>query len=1231
MLKTLSDCSIGVLHNVNNLHFNVNYAELSKVEFDVPFYADGKKNPLYSQLTGRKQIFTKDMGIYVLMNPQIVGTGDKEVKKCTGYSLEYTFSDKMFFLEEGTYNLWDPINTKDTILGRIIELDPTWSVGDIDSSLLSGGRRYRTFDEYKGRALDFCYNDAPEKFQCLFVFDPYEKKIHLIDAVKEVSAVPVYLDYHNLLESVDVKELSEEVITKLYPYGADGLSIREVNPTGKAYIVDLSHYMEAGDISPAVAERIRGWQIEIRNRKMEYTGIVSMRASATSQLILEEALLTDLQGELSALVGQQNVTVQAHAMESSESGKANQQSTLDSINADIAAKKSEISAEEQKILQIESSINEYTNRLSAITAALSMENYFTSEEMDEIRPFLIEDEVEENTFIASTVDSTMPGEMSKLNGLVSISSSIVKNLPLPTDGKNLYSIDGGIVSTPYLTANIIRGTLEVTNGTGEFVMSLYVASGNRSGDSFPSGLVTLSGHCSAVTTDAPSDAIGMSIGATVSFSASNANLFFTANVSEYQRYAVAENLYDYGVNILDERSWPGFEYSIDAANPLYIDELSPIAERLEFGRGVYVNIHQLMDDDMAEIATFSARAESDTTDSVRIATLIGLELGYDKPDNFSFIFSSRFRRHDEAATLLDTIESGYSSGRSFDAGKYIYNQAANKTSQITQFMNSALDAGKNTIIGASNQSVIIDGNGLQIGGDENYQIRMVDRMIAMTDDGWATAKLAIGRFALPGGGNYWGINADLLAGKLLIGNSLVLENPTDDGVMQFKVDETGAWLYNSVFSLAHDGGGKLLIHPKYGIAGGMSNLYTTDGTTVTPSFIDSGGELILDDDGLPENANLLFDIRDGSAYFRGKIYAEDGVFSGRLEAATGTFKGELSAATGTFSGELKAATGSFSGEISGGSININDRFKVDSTGHLTASSGTFSGTVSGATYLDSGGNNMMDAGRFKADYLSLKGLTVTDSSGNTSFSVGTNGNIVINGTVSGNINMGSGSTINWGNVSNENLDQNPAYTLANTANTAAGNASTAAQNANTAAQNASAAAQAAANAAGAANTNAIAASDLARAIANGTYSNGTFINGTTIYSPTIYSNAFNVIPVSTDNCSGSFNLYSYFGGRLQHFLQIRYLDTGAYPLVDFYSPGQAYAKWAFTNTEMYGTFNFGGTTGSAVVKFRGSVDFSGATVTGLAATTVSASNVTGLDTYIANYLAAHPPIAVFGS
>ena len=335
------------------------------------------------------------------------------------------------------------------------------------------------------------------------------------------------------------------------------------------------------------------------------------------------------------------------------------------------------------------------------------------------------------------------------------------------------------------------------------------------------------------------------------------------------------------------------------------------------------------------------------------------------------------------------IEQSYSTSRRFDSNKYIYNQVASQASAVSKFMNGSLDAAVNTIIGATNQSVVINGAGIQVGGDSPYKIRVVDSMIAMSDDDFQTAKVAIGRFASPDVGEYWGVNADVIGGKLLVGNNLVIENQNDQGIMQFRVDSTGAWLYNSTFVLAKDAGGKILIDPEYGLAAGTGELYDTNGTTVIPSFIDDDGDIILDADGMPENANFYIDSKTGDIYLRGTVHATDGVFNGTVYATDGKFTGTVYATDGEFTGAIHATSGEFSGTIkaatlegtlkgnasgSGGaiegvSLNIgNGAFTVDINGNVVIKNGSISwGAVTGTEEIDDRITNAQNAADGAAD------------------------------------------------------------------------------------------------------------------------------------------------------------------------------------------------------------------------------------------------------------------------
>lgn len=972
LLQTADERTIGTLPNVANLKITVNFSETSEISFDLPAYSDGVPTPLYDKVVGYKVIRTEHYGIFLLMKPEISGDGIEEIKSVTGYSLEKKLENKQFFLEEGTFNFWNPATPDDTILGRILEVSPGWKAGYVAPSLIG---RYRTFDQYDDYALSFLYDDAMDTFRCVVVFDVYNKTINAYDADDDVSTLPIYLGFDNLVTDLDITELTDELVTAMTPSGADDLDIRQVNPTGTNWIYDISYFIENGDIPSALAEKWTEWQKSVLNRQEYYKGLVGLRASATARLLSEQAKLVDRKAELDDLTNQQSVTIQALALETTADGKASQQKKLDEINANMEKKKKEVADQEAVVADIKTTLDasnpdSYPAQIKAVNDELKLTAFFTADEYALLRHYFIEQPLSDDTFVASDVDTAVTGESSKVtNGAIAISDSTLAQVDFGEIKKKMYTIAGGtavVTAANKMSISIIRGTLEHKTGD-EFVFSLYCGEMKIGEKTAPSGLITLTGTLSNLKNDVhevnDKEVITYE-GTSLSFDITTADLYMTTNVSDYQKYSVEMELYDHAVKTLADVASPTYEFSVETGNFIWAQEFEPFRKGLELGKGVYLRLHN---------------------DEVITPVLIGFDLDFEDQEKLSLTFSNRFKRHDNVANLKEMIENSYSSSRSFDAAKYTYNQTANQASKVSEFMNSSLDAAVNSIIGAKNQSVRIDGAGLHIGEpDSPYQIRIINGMIAMSDDGFQSAKVAIGHFATDELGDHWGVNADIIGGKLLIGNGLVIEAPNDDGVMQFKVDATGAWLYNSTFVLAKDGGGKILIDPRYGIASGKGDLYTTNGTTVTPSFIDENGKIVFDDDitlkglKIPKGTNFYIDANDGKAYFRGNIYAEDGIFNGTVYAKDGEFTGKITATSGEFSGELKGASGTFSGTLKAGkidggmisgtiksdektggalegvSLNIgNGAFQVDSSGNVTIKSGNISwGAVTGTDEID---------------------------------------------------------------------------------------------------------------------------------------------------------------------------------------------------------------------------------------------------------------------------------------
>ena len=955
-LQTLDGRPIGTIPYVSNLNFHIKFSELSEMTFQVPRQVDGGHNPLYDAVTGYKLIYTQSYGVYVVVDPVEESDGISDIKTVTCYSREKMLDAKRFFLAEGTYNFYNPASPSDTLLGMILESAVGWSVGYVSPTLYG---RYRTFDDYDDYLLSFIYGTAPDKYRCVFVFDPYEMTINVYDADEERPSLPIYLDFDNLVTNLKVDEISDELVTAMRPYGADKLDIRAVNPIGTNWIYNISYFIENGSVGEELAAKWRTWQTEVESSRVTYNGLVGLQASTNAALIAEKAKLTDMNGELQDLINQQSVTIQTQATEKTDAGKESQQTLLDEINDQIAAKKAQIAQQEAAIADLESRLDpdnesSYAAQIASIATSLSLENYFSNEEQTILSHYFIEQDMTDETFVSTSVNTAITGATYNLDDTtLSVTNASVVKVYVDGFDKTIYAITSGSFKTVGalgISCDIVRGTLEVANDNS-FVMSVHAGAISTANASSSGGMLTISGTASSLSDDTAEKSESEIVtveGSAITLSATTGSLYLTADMNEYQKYSVQLSLLDHATKTLADVSTPTYEFSVDSGNFIFAKEFEPFKNSLELGKGVYLRIS----DDL-------------------VITPIAIELEFDFEDqaDFSLVFSNRFKRHDNVATLKYMLDKGYSSGRKFEADKYIYNQAANQMYGVTEFMNNSIDAAVNTIKAASNQSVVMDGSGLHIGGDGKYQMRLVDKMIAMTDDGWESAKLAIGLFSAPEIGEYWGVNADVIGGKLIVGNNLIVENDP----MSFRLDSTGAWLYNSTFILQEQSNnGQMMLHPKYGLAAGTSSIYTTDGTTVTPSFIDDDDEVQLDKDGMPVNTNFFLDLRTGKVYLRGNIYAED------IYVQNGTFNGTV-----------------------------------------YATSGKFEGVVQASDFLASDGTSMLDElGKFKSDYLDLGNITIDGTTGNITMSgsIDMGGSITMDGgiTLSGNINFANASSINWG-------------------------------------------------------------------------------------------------------------------------------------------------------------------------------------------------------------------------
>ena len=259
LLKNLNGNIIAPLNPVLEIQGTLSFNETSEINFKIPKFYNGKETLAYDAICGMRIVEWMDIGRFVLVNPKITDEGIREVKECTMYSLEYELTYKKLSLENNTYNFYNPATPQDTVLGIIVnEYATDWSVGEVDSELLG---KWRTFEVSDANVLDFMRSTLQETYNCIFDFDTFNRKINVRYADKDVARQPVYLSTDNLLNQIQIEEDTEQIVTSLDINGAEGVTIRSVNPMGINKIYNLDYFMANDyDFTDEMKTKYQNWK-----------------------------------------------------------------------------------------------------------------------------------------------------------------------------------------------------------------------------------------------------------------------------------------------------------------------------------------------------------------------------------------------------------------------------------------------------------------------------------------------------------------------------------------------------------------------------------------------------------------------------------------------------------------------------------------------------------------------------------------------------------------------------------------------------------------------------------------------------------------------------------------------------------------------------------------------------------------------------------------------------------
>lgn len=815
ILENAGGTVIGVLGNAMKVSLDLKYNETSTLEFELPDHVDGVKDAFYDAVIGMRVIQMPGIGRFTLVSPEEEDDGVRKIKQCKAYSLEYEFVYKKLTVAEGTYKFWDSDSSarSDTILGMIMELMPSWSVdSNVPDTLVN---KYRTFEVSNENLYNFIKDTVQKSYGCIFDFDTLTRTVYIRDVEDDASEEPVYISTGNLAKEITVSENVEDIVTRLDVNGADGVDIRDVNPTGTNKIINLDYFMNTENFSQNLIDKYFTWKSLVDSSRSTYYSLQIEYTMLVMQRTTERARLTDMKSELTILENAEALAMQAYARELIP------ESDVEEAKQAVADKAVEVGAKETEIEGIEQAIQSAYAQLLAIKEQCDFKSYFTNSEFIELDRYIKDGEISESSFVSSAItDYADKGRgVEHTNTTLSITGAEITHSTIETDTEttDVYDVRGGTMTLGSdMTAKIVTATIDVRD-TDDLIFTMYLNSGVVIGVEFASGCISGTGTVLSLNTDSVSivETLDGEPGTYLTM-VFNGYSYFTLNASEYQKRSVAWDLYEYGEEQLAKLSQPTYTFEVNSANFFALKEFVSFKNKLSLGQKAYVDIG----------------------DRVLTPILTGANIYYDSLDNLELEFSDSYTSNDTSFKLADILEQSVSMGKTVDVGKFNYESFndSGASTAIKSFMESALDISKNAIIGSSNQAISLDEAGLRLrrrdtstGEFEPEQVWMNNNSIMLTDDAWETAKMAIGKFKDESfSEDCWGIVASTIVGTMIAGETLVIESQKKDGGHSvFRVDSDGCRMYNGNIAVVGDDSTVWTYRASH--VGGLDVVETVDG------------------------------------------------------------------------------------------------------------------------------------------------------------------------------------------------------------------------------------------------------------------------------------------------------------------------------------------------------------------------------------------------------------------
>ena len=251
--------------------------------------------------------------------------------------------------------------------------------------------KYRYFEQCSTTWYSFLMNDVAEAFDCIFLFDTYERKIRVYS--KEVFQKDpnlerthgLRLNYQTGIKNLNKTHKIGEVITRLY-IESSLTSISEENPLGGEYVECFDYYINKGLMSSSLTAALTRYNALLDVKYVEWLKIKANKNVADQKLSKNESELLSLQEQLKG----ENAILTAYIKGGDKARQQAQSTVVTNIENKISSMMTTIQNLKDEIATYEDQAMKNAQSIVKANATDGRGKIFTDEDLEELDDYIIE-------------------------------------------------------------------------------------------------------------------------------------------------------------------------------------------------------------------------------------------------------------------------------------------------------------------------------------------------------------------------------------------------------------------------------------------------------------------------------------------------------------------------------------------------------------------------------------------------------------------------------------------------------------------------------------------------------------------------------------------------------------------------------------------------------------------------------------------------------------------------